>query len=218
MNEFKQVATIDFRVVGGTLDEAYDIMKNYQLLGQAGDDANIIYKGVSIPAGGCESIEEVRKLYEVLKSEDKSDKIERDIKGTSVEVDFYTEEDNLEEVFECMQQYKEHGYADKHSNIVYHDVVIPAGYCATYADVEAMYHSIIFDDWNSFVASISADLLSIEVFSQYEAERKRITQMEEVPPIVSYPAAMTYQKVAVQSRQLCGRIVPDSDKNSITKK
>ena len=67
------------------------------------------------------------------------------------------------------------------------------------------------------MASISADLLSIEVFSQYEAERKRITQMEEVPPIVSYPAAMTYQKVAVQSRQLCGRIVPDSDKNSITK-
>ena len=178
MNEFKQVATIDFRVTGGTLQDAYDMMKRYQLYGQAGEDANIIYEGISIPAGYCESLEEVERLYEVLKLDCKGVEKQRKITSTDVEVDFYTEEDNLEEVFECMQQYRDHGYADRHSNIVYQDIVIPAGYCDTYSDLEAMYDSMLSGDIINFLQSVSSSILPHGLIDQYETERIKIVANE----------------------------------------
>ncbi len=194
MNEFKNVATIDFCVTGGSLEDAYSMMKDYQLVGQAGEDANIIYRGVSIPAGYCESVEEVEALYQVLKMDSKKESVSREVFSSKVEVDFYTEEDNLQEVFECMLQYRDHGYADRNSNIVYQGVVIPAGHCDTYSDLEAMYHSMIFGDIQSFIDSLSLDVVSLDIFDQYETERERITHMEEIPAILSHPSARTYQK------------------------
>lgn len=70
MNEFKQVATIDFRVTGGTLQDAYDMMKRYQLYGQAGEDANIIYEGISIPAGYCDTYSDLEAMYDSMLSGD----------------------------------------------------------------------------------------------------------------------------------------------------
>lgn len=192
MNEFKQVATIDFRVTGGTLQDAYDMMKKYQLYDQAGEDANIIYEGVSIPAGYCESFEEVESLYQALKLDCKKVGRQRQASSTMVEVDFYTEGNNLEEVFECMQQYKNHGYADRHSNIICHDVVIPAGYCDTYSDLEAMYYSMLSGDSVGFLQSVSSGIPSHELIDQYEMERAKI--IENGLNITSYQWMLVYKK------------------------
>ena len=171
MEEFKTVATINFRVTSkGSLEDAYLMMKNYQLVNQAGRDSN----GVSIPAGDCESLEEVKILYQELKSPETFICRQREFDVTSVEVDFYTEEDNLAQVFEAMQQYRNHGYANKYSNIVYRGVVIPAGYCSNISELEAMYDSIITGDISAFFESVSSGVLSHSLVKQYEVERGKI--------------------------------------------
>lgn len=175
MEEFKTVATINFRVTSkGSLEDAYLMMKNYQLVNQAGRDSNIIYNGVSIPAGDCESLEEVKILYQELKSTETFTCRQREFDVTNVEVDFYTEEDNLAQVFEAMQQYRNHGYANKYSNIVYRGVVIPAGYCDSISELEAMYDSIITGDISTFFESVSSGVLSHSLVKQYEVERGKI--------------------------------------------
>jgi len=177
MSEFKQVATIDFRVVGGSLEDGYHMMKEYQLYGQAGEDANIIYRGISIPAGPCESIEEVDAIYQALKPFEKDQEKSFPCDSTKVEVDFYTEEDNLEEVFESMVQYRDHGYADRSSNIVYQDVVIPAGYCNTYSEVVELFQTMVSNDYIGFmevIASLNSGMVPVSVIEKYQVETSRI--------------------------------------------
>jgi len=194
MNEFKNVATIDFRVVGGTLEDAYDMMTEYQLLGQAGDDSNIIYNGISIPAGYSESLEEVEALYQVLKKETDGVGVQRRTHSPKIEIDFYTEEDNLEEVFECMQQYKDHGYADKHANIVYHDVVIPAGYCDSVSEVAELYNAMVTGDLYGYFEVLFARIIPMEFYDQYYVERAKLDRREVCPPLISDQNTKVYTK------------------------
>lgn len=147
--KYKRVTTINFRAVNnGTIENVFETLKQYQALGLADEDSSIIYENIIIPAGHYKDIDEMLTCF-CGKNDNKTGSVvprnRQNLfrKEKIAAIDFCVHDDaTLENGFDVMKQYRDLGFADEDSNILYKGVSIPAGYCEDYNQVLNIYNGI----------------------------------------------------------------------------
>lgn len=66
MNNEKLNFDLDFRVTRGSVETTFNAMKQFKEMGLANDRSNIVFNGVTVPAGHLESIEDFMGLYSAI--------------------------------------------------------------------------------------------------------------------------------------------------------